>query len=168
MFNPYVKFQKAFIERWRRMDTHYFVAQTFKREDNLFKETEKKYFLLTHYKDKGKALEHFEAVARNDNEAAIIDTEVEEQRNALLQKLEPGAPFVFYSSLVGDPKQLDKTSDKLFAEKVKKWIQKHKNWHVPRDYHFKTSINSTFGELFVNISFGSLKARPRLEEVENL
>ncbi len=71
MFNPFSKFEEKFIPAFRKLKKRYLISQSFKRENDLFKE-DKTYLLLSHYEDHGLAKIHYNAIS-SDKFASIID-----------------------------------------------------------------------------------------------
>lgn len=165
MFNPFAPFQEKFIAAFRKVKKRYLVSQTFKRDTS--NHGEKPSILLTQYDDKGYAQIHYNAILA-DKYAAIIDLEKEEHRNKLLSMIKPDSLYNVYSSLIPDPKEVKKTTDKIFAEKLQKYINRNTNWRIGRDQKLIAKMETTFGELCVVIKYGAQTIRIKLEELEKL
>jgi hypothetical protein len=118
MYNPFTRFQPRFIQTFRNVKKRYLVSQTFKRENNLFKDENKNYLLLTHYDDNGLAKIHFNAVSF-DKYAAILDLEKDQHREKLTGMLKPDSPYIIYSSLITDPNEVKKSMNKILSISAK-------------------------------------------------
>ena len=166
MFNPFVKFEEKFIAAFRKVKKRYLVSQTFTRVDNTVNQ-DKTYLMLTHYDDKGLAKIHFNALS-TDKFSSIIDLENESHREKLLTMLTPPSNYTIYSSLTIDPKEVKNLSDKIYKEKVQKFIEKKTNWRISREQTIKPKLEITFGELYVALKYGTQTIRVRLEELETI
>ncbi|HUS02252.1 MAG TPA: hypothetical protein VMY77_11025 [Chitinophagaceae bacterium] len=164
MFNPFSKFQEKFIPTFRKAKKRYLVSQTFTREPL---QEGKTFLILTQYDDKESARVHLNAISF-DKFASIIDLEKEVHREKLLDMLSPQSKYVIYSSLTIDQKEVKKTVDGLFKEKVQRFINKNTNWRISRDHTVKPKLEITFGELYVVLKYGTQTIRVKLEEIENL
>lgn len=163
MFNPFSTFREKFIPTFRKVKKRFLVSQTFTRD----KQDGKTCLIFTHYDDKGLAQIHFNAVSF-DKFASIIDLENEAHREKLLTILGPQSSYIIYSSLTIDPKEVKKTVDSLFKEKVHRFINKNTDWRISRDHTVKPKLEITFGELYVVLKYGSQTIRVKLEEIENV
>lgn len=166
MFNPFVLFEEKFISTFRKVKKRYLVSQTFTRVN---KETnkDKVCLMLTQYADKGLAKIHFNALS-SDKFASIIDLENDKHRKKLEEMLTLQSNYIIYSSLTIDPKEVKSLSDKIFKEKVQKFIEKKTNWRIGREQTIKPKLEITFGELYVALKYGTQTIRVRLEELENI
>jgi hypothetical protein len=166
MFNPFVKFEEKFIPAFRNVKKRYLVSQTFTRVDNAVNQN-KTYLMLTHYDDKGLATIHFNALS-TDKFSSIIDLENDIHREKLIAMLTPQSKYIIYSSLTIDPKEVKSLSDKIYKEKVQKFIEKKTNWRISREQTIKLKLEITFGELYVALKYGTQTIRIRLEELETI
>ncbi len=164
MFNPFVKFEGKFIAAFRKVKKRYLVSQTFTRVDNTVNQ-DKTYLMLTHYDDKGLATIHFNALS-TDKSSSVIDLENDMHREKLITMLTPQSKYVIYSSLTIDPKEVKRLSDKIYKEKVQKFIEKKTNWRISREQTIKPKLEITFGELYVALKYGTQTIRIRLKELE--
>jgi hypothetical protein len=164
MFNPFSRFQEKFIPTFLKAKKRYLVSQTFTRDNS---QDGKTFLMLTHYDDKESAKVHLNAISF-DKFASIIDLEKEVHRNKLLEMLSPQSKYVIYSSLTIDPKEVKRTVDSLFKEKVQRFINKNTNWRISRDHTVKPKLEITFGELYVVLKYGTQTIRVKLEEIENV
>jgi len=166
MFNPFVKFEEKFIPAFRKVKKRYLVSQRFKRygEQN---NQDKTFLMLTHYDDKGLAKIHFNALSA-DKFASIIDLENDVHREKLSTMLAPQSIYIIYSSLTIDPKKVKSLSDKIYKEKIQKFIDTKTNWRISREQTIKPKLEITFGELYVALKYGTQTIRIRLEELETI
>jgi hypothetical protein len=190
MFNPFVKFEPRFIPAFRNQKKRYLVSQTFSRGKDLFTTDKKVYLMLTHYDDSDKAKIHYKAIVGNPNNiqpvinekgelqnfddgkkdkyAAILDLEKDEHRKKLEEMLSPNSQYIIYSSLIQDPKIVERAMDTIFKDKIKKYIDRKTNWRIPRDYTLIPRPELTFGELYIVMKFAGQTARIKLEDLENI
>ncbi len=166
MLNPFCRFEEKFISTFLNLKKQYLVSQTL-RLSSLAQIDSKTFLLFTHYSDKGLAKIHFNAVS-TDKLAAIIDLENSKHRQKVLGMLNPESQYIIYSSLTIDPKELKTITEKLFTQKIHKYIAGNTNWSISRDHTIKPRLEITFGELYVNIKYKSQNIRMRLQELENL
>lgn len=164
MFNPFSKFQEKFIPAFLKAKKRYLVSQTFTRDHS---QDGKTLLMLTPYGDKESAKVHLNAIAF-DKFASIIDLEKDQHREKLLDMLSTQSKYVIYSSLTTDPKEVKRTVDSLFKEKIQRFINKHTSWRISRDHTVKPKLEITFGELYVVLKYGSQAIRVKLEEIENV
>jgi hypothetical protein len=164
MFNPFSRFRVNFIPTFRKAKKRYLVSQTFTRDSSPDGKT---FLMLTHYDDRESARVHLNAISF-DKFASIIDLEKDQHREKLLDMLSPDSKYVIYSSLTIDPKEVKKTVDSLFKDKVQQFINKNTNWRISRDHTVKPKLEITFGELYVVLKYGTQTIRIKLEEIENV
>ena len=165
MLNPFIRFDKRFVQRFKDLKKIYLVSQSFKRGEDLFKDGEKKYLMLTHYDDLGLAKIHHNAVIE-DKYAAILNLEKEEHVQKLLKMLQPDSDYIIYSSLIGDPKLVENAMNTTLREKVASYVKNQTNWRIGRDQTLVPKLELTFGELFITMRYGSQRIRVKLEEIE--
>lgn len=164
MFNPFSRFQEKYIPAFRKANKRYLVSQTFTRAPS---QDGKTVLMLTQYDDKESAKVHLNAISF-DKFASIIDLEKDQHREKLTDMLSPQSKYIIYSSLTVDPKEVKKTVDSLFKDKVQRFINKNTNWRISRDHTVKPKLEITFGELYVVLKYGSQTIRVKLEEIENV
>src|SRR5687767_7193152 len=115
MFNPFIKFESKFIPGFRNTNRRYLVSQTFSRQNDLFKDPDKNYIMFTHYSDLDKALEHQNAITK-DEFSAIYDLEEDDDRSEVLDMLRPGSNYQVYSSAITDPARVQESMNKVFGK----------------------------------------------------
>ncbi|MEP6949112.1 MAG: hypothetical protein ABI863_07565 [Ginsengibacter sp.] len=167
MFNPFARFEPGFIPGFRNLKKRYLVLQTFKRENNLFKDPAKSYVIVTHYDNPGGAKEHLNAV-KEDKFAQLMDLENAIDRNRLLEMLSINSAYIVYSILDANPKTTKNAIDKIFKYKIQKYISNNTQWRIGREQTVVPSLETTFGELFVILKSSGQTIRVKLEELEAL
>jgi len=168
MFNPFLRFQENFIPAFRSQKKRYLICQTFDRENTLFREMNKTYLLLSHYGDPGLARLHYNAISF-DRHRNAFDLEKEDERQEVINMLKPDSPYIVYSSLTIDNNEVKKATDKIFSDKIQKYIRQKTNWRIGGDQTIIPKLEITFGELFVVLKYGATQPkRIRLEELENI
>ncbi|MBG9378786.1 hypothetical protein I5907_21315 [Panacibacter sp. DH6] len=164
MFNPHERFQPRFINAFLNAKKYYLVAQTFKRGADMFNDN-KECILLTHYDDKGLAIIHKNALT-NDRFAAIIDLQQTAHLTKLKTMLQPDSKYVVFSSLIGDPAAVETGMHRMLEQNMRRYIDTKTNWRIPANYTVHPKLELIFGELFVNLKFGSQSVRVKLDEIE--
>lgn len=166
MLNPFSRFEEKFIPTFLNLKKRYLVSQTL-RLGSLPNNESKTFLLFTHYSDMGLGKIHFNAVSTYKL-SAIIDLENDKHREKVLSMINRDSQYIIFSSLTIDPKELKTITEKIFTQRIHKYIASNTNWSISRDYTIKPKLEITFGELYVNIKFKSQNIRIRLEELENL
>lgn len=105
---------------------------------------------------------------KKDKYAAILDLEKDEHRKKLEEMLSSNSEYVIYSSLIQDPKTVEHAMDTIFKDKIKKYVERKTNWHIPRDYTIVPRPELTFGELYIVMKFANQTARVKLEDLEKI
>ena len=165
MFNPFIKFESSFIPRFRSTNRRYLVSQTFSRQNDLFKDADKNYIMLTHYSDLDKALEHHNAII-SDEFSAVYDLEEDDDRSEVLDILGPGSSYEVYSSAITDPTKVQESMNKVFAKNIQNYISTKLKWPIGRDQTIRPKPEITFGELFVVLKMPGRYDRVRLSDIE--
>ncbi len=165
MINPFTLMNLKFISAFRERGKRYLVLQNFTRENNLFKQQDKKYLLVSHYSDRGLALLHYKEVI-NDEMAAMIDLEVDNERDRFEQMLFDGSGYIVYSILNSNPTATRLALDKL-KYKIQEFIAKNTQWRISRQTEMVPDLETTFGELFVVLKYSGQTIRVPLKTFEN-
>ena len=165
MFNPFVKFELRFIPAFRNTKKRYLVSQTFSRQNDLFRDPDKQYIMLTHYADLGLALNHHKAVIP-DECSALYDLEEDDDRGEVIEMLKPGSNYEVYSSAIVDPIKVQETMNKVFAKNIQNYISTKLKWPIGRDQTVRPKPELTFGELFVVLQMQGRYDRVRLSDIE--
>lgn len=166
MFNPFSRFEEKFIPVFLNLKKNFIVSQTLKLASSYHNQN-KVFLLFSHYGDKGLAKIHYNAVS-SDKMASIIDLENGKHKHKVLEMLQPESQYVIYSSLTIDPKELEALTEKLFTQKIHKYISTCTNWSIGRDQTVKPRLEITFGELYINIKHRSQTIRLKAEELEKI
>jgi hypothetical protein len=164
MFNPFSKFEPWMIAGFRERNLRYVVAQTFTRDNDLFKDENTISLLLSQYEDLLAAKTHLNAIA-GDKYASIIDLEKETHRARLAEVLK-NEKFHLYSIMITDTKVIKNALDKIFSEKIRNYISKRTTWRIGGSKTIYPEIEATFGELFVVLKYSGETIRVTLEEIE--
>ncbi len=163
MINPFTLMNTKFIAAFRAKGKRYLVLQTFTLEDHLFKK-DKKYVLVSHYNDKGKALEHYTRVQHQDV-AQIIDLESKKERESLEEMLNIKSAFVLYSVLITNPEALKRTLDNL-KYKIMKYIDGKPKWRISAQHTLTPQLETVFGELQVVMKYSGQTIKVPLKAIE--
>ncbi|MDQ6890686.1 MAG: hypothetical protein M3Z56_10475 [Bacteroidota bacterium] len=163
MINPFTPMNIKFIPAFRSKGKRYLVLQNFTLEDHLFKK-DKKYVLVSHYDDKGKAQEHYTRVQQQEV-AKIIDLENDAERQALESMLNINSEYVLYSVLVTNPAAVERALDTL-KYKIKKYIDDKPKWHISREHTLRPELETVFGELQVVMKYSGHTIKVPLKVIE--
>jgi hypothetical protein len=164
MINPFTLMTPAFINAYEKRKTFHLVIQNFTLENNLFRQADKKYVLVSHYADKQKALEHYIKI-KNDAHSNLIDLSMPFQKEGFSRMLEKDSEYIMYSVLA-DLDTAKKAIDKQLKYKIQKYLTS-KNWHIPRDYKMVPDLELQFGILHVIFGFPNHRIKVPLSELEN-
>lgn len=163
MINPFTPMHNKFIQAFRDKGFRYLVLQDLTLEDHLFKK-DKKYVLVSHYSDRGKALEHYSRV-RNQELAEGIDLEDEKGREKLEQMLNVNSEYVLYSVLVTNPETVKRALDNL-KYKIMKYIDDKPKWRISRNHTLVPELETVFGELQVVMKYAGQTIKVPLKVLE--
>lgn len=152
-----------FLPAFRAKGKRYLVLQNFTLEDHLFKK-DKKYVLVSHYADKGKALEHYSRVEAQEV-AQVIDLENEEEREKLESMLNINSEFVLYSVLATNPEAVKRTLDNL-KYKIMKYIDDKPKWRIGAQHTLTPELEMIFGELQVVMKYSGQAIKVPLKVIE--
>lgn len=164
MVQPFIEFEKKYIPRLRALRKIFIVTQTYHRAADLFSH-EKTAILITAYDDKGLAEIHLKAV-REDKYAYILNLCVQKHFDQLLSMLEDTSGYRIFWSVVGDAASLERQLNSGYAAHMRRYIEKHTTWRIGGNERIAPSFEVTFGELFVNLKWGSQRQRIKFEEIE--
>jgi hypothetical protein len=112
MVQPFIAFEKKYINRLVEQKKFYLVTQTYKRGIDLLTGDEKIPVLLSDYDNPGLAEIHFKAV-RQDKFASIIHLNKREHFDKLITMVEPTSKYNLYWSVIQDRKQLEQHLNKM-------------------------------------------------------
>ena len=163
MINPFTPMNSKFIPAFRSKGKRYLVFQNFTLEDHLFKK-DKNYVLVSHYDDKGKALEHYTRVQQQEI-AKIIDLENDADTLTLESMLNINSEYVLYSILVTNPAAVERALDNL-KYKIKKYIDDKPKWRISREHTLRPALETVFGELQVVMKYSGQTIKVPLKVIE--
>ncbi len=163
MINPFTQMNTKFIPAFRSKSKRYLVLQNFTLEDHLFKK-DKKYVLVSHYDDKGKALEHYTRVQQQEI-AKIIDLENDADTLTLESMLNINSEYVLYSILVTNPAAVERALD-ILKYKIKKYIDDKPKWRISREHTLRPELETVFGELQVVMKYSGHTIKVPLKLIE--
>jgi len=163
MFNPLCIFGKELLEAFVASGQKYFVRQTFNRGLNPTDKTNRA-FLISHYRDYGQALEHFEAIAHDHNRYLYRWSEPDDRNRLQVAAGQPQG-FRIYASVVMPDWQ--EKAEKALKIQVRNYIQGKNLWHPGRKEGIEFELYPHFGEVFVRMRFRQQEIKVSLAEVEN-
>ncbi len=163
MINPFTLMHNKFIPAFRAKGKRYLVLQNFTLEDHLFKK-DKKYVLVSHYDDKGKALEHYCRV-QNQEVAKFTDLEDGIEREKLEGMLNINSEYMLYSILVTNPETVKRALDNL-KYKIMKYIDDQPKWRISRQHTLIPELETVFGELQVVMKYAGQTIKVPLKVIE--
>lgn len=156
-----MKFQLGYIDRLIQMKRTFLVTQTYRLELPTEGKTN---ILLTDYDLDVTARTHWSAVKR-DKFAAIIDLTKQEHLDKLKEMLKSESKYVVYWSVVKNKELLQKQINIAYKDKMKSYISRHTNWRIGRETTLYPSIEVKFGEIYVNVKYGSQRLNFKFEEL---
>ena len=165
MFNPLEKFDQGLIEGFRRKGIRYLVAQSYQAGTDEFFAPEKTPILLSHYVNSGLAFTHFQSLG-DDRYKALIDLENETHRRKMAQILAPDSRYLAYSSLMGDPKGVERRANQKYRKQVRRYIMQNTSWTLEPFEKIKPHLQLVHGELFISIQRMGERIHLPLRELE--
>ncbi len=167
MLQPFEPFRAMYIPKLRQMKKRYLVSQTYKRAYNHFEEVHKKDILLSDYDVLGGANIHYNAV-KGDTYAAILDLENDAHLKKLEEMLSPASSYRLYWAVVKNAKELQEKINKVYKDKMRRYIDAKTNWRIKGDTTLYPSVQISFGELFIVLKYGNQTIRIKFEEIETI
>jgi len=167
MLNPFERFQRRFIDAFRKAGKSYLVSQTFEAARDPLGDTEKKYILFSHYGNLSQAQIHLSAL-QGDRYAAIIDLEKESHRNKILEMLKVESYYVVYSCLISSREAVEKRLNAKYEKNMRRYIEKNTNWRIGSGKTILPQLDIAFGELFIILKYGSQQIRITLAELDKI
>lgn len=157
----------GFIAAFRQKGKRYLVLQEFGRENNLFKEQDKKYVLVSHYERSAEAMHHYKVV-KNDPLARIIDLENDSERSEFEKMLHVDSAYKVYSILDANPEATKRAIDKQLKYKIQDYIAANTQWRISRHDEFLPVLKTKFGELIVILKYHGREIEVPLKELEKI
>lgn len=162
MYNPFPRYELKYLSGFKQKGVKCFVKQSYPRGQNRLEENPKPSYLLSHYNDKGLALEHLDAL-KHDPEAGILmlDDEVDFTE---LKRLSDSSQYVYmYFKQANGEVMARKALDK----KLHAYIDYKLGWKVPGGQFVNMKLDFVFGDIYVELRHGTKYAKVKMEEIEN-
>jgi hypothetical protein len=167
MLQPFEVFRPVYFKKLFELKKTYLVSQTYKRAVDHLATDKKIPILLSDYSDLGLAKIHLNAV-KHDKFAAILDLTNENHLTKLNEMLKETSQYRLYWAVVKSAKELQDRINKVYRDNMKRYIEKHTSWRIGRETTLYPSVQTTFGELFIILKYGSETLRIKFEEIENI
>lgn len=164
MLQPFELFNERYLERLIQLKKFYLISQSYPRGINHFAEAHRIDILVTDYESPGEAQMHLNAV-KNDKYGALIDLQKTEHKKKILDML-TGEKYQLYWSIVKSADDLQKRLQVGYKDKMKKYIQANTDWRIGGDETITPSIETTYGELFINLKWKTKRLRIKFEDIE--
>lgn len=164
MLQPFVKFEKLYLNKLISLKKNYLVSQSYNRGYNHLEEIHKTDILLTDYDDLGQANMHLNAITK-DKYAAIIDL-TKPKHLQRIQDMMDVSDYQLYWAVIKSADELKKKLDASFKLKLRKYIDSKTTWRIPPEETVNSQFEVTFGELFLILKWRSQKVRLKFEEIE--
>lgn len=167
LLQPFERFEQKYLDRLLQMKRIYLVTQTYSRARPRMLNGEQKDFpiLLTDYEDHGGALIHYNAVRKNDKYGYLLDLTKPAHLDKLTEML-AGDKYLLYWCVV---KSLDALKLRLktkYKDQVRRFIEGNTDWRIKGSDSVKTTLELSFGELFIIIRWSNRSLRVKFEDVE--
>ena len=164
MLQPFELFNERYLERLIQLKKFYLISQSYPRGINHFAEAHRIDILVTDYESPGEAQMHLNAV-KNDKYGALIDLQKTEHKKKILDML-TGEKYQLYWSIVKSADDLQKRLQVGYKDKMRKYIQANTDWRIGGDETITPSIETTYGELFINLKWKTKRLRIKFEDIE--
>ncbi|MES2429429.1 MAG: hypothetical protein V4556_00755 [Bacteroidota bacterium] len=164
MLQPFELFNERYLERLITLKKFYLVSQSYKRGFNHFADAHKIDILVTDYESAGEAQMHLNAV-KNDKYGALIDLQKPEHKKKVLDML-LGEKYQLYWSIVKSADDLQKRLQASYKDKMRRYIESNTDWRIGGDETITPSIETTYGELFINLKWRTKRLRIKFEDIE--
>jgi hypothetical protein len=162
MFNPFAAFDPRLLGSFRREGVRVFVKQTLHlcgEEDD-----QEQAFLLTHFTNPSKALEHYGAI-KNDPNRQVFSLDNPESWQKLASMISrPPAGQRFFTSLT--IKHVNQKAKMQLDRKVRSYIRNETNWRPGRHEKVNFSLDFNFGEIYVVLGYYPEQLKVKLAELE--
>lgn len=163
MYNPFPRYEIKYLGPFKQKGVTCFVKQSYPRGANRLEENSKPSLLISHYTDKGLALEHLDAL-KHDPHACLLMLD-EPADVAELQRMgskDAGEYVYMYFKQPGGEQLARKYLDK----KLHAYIDFKLGWNVPGHSLVKMKLDYIFGEIYVELRHGTKYHKVKLEEIE--
>lgn len=164
MLQPFVLFKEQYLDKLITLKKYFLVSQTYSRGLNHFAEAHKVDILLTDYESLGEAQMHLNAV-KHDKFASLIDLRTTEHKVKVLEMLK-GDKYELYWSVFQSLAEIQKRVQTSYKEKMKRYIEKNTDWRIGGDETIQPTVETTYGELFINLKWRTKRLRIKFEDIE--
>lgn len=121
-------------------------------------------FLFTHYQDYEAAKTHLAAIT-HDPSKFLYEVSKEDDKDKLYVAASQPTGYNIYINLFEKPWK----PGKLFAMKIKKYINWRLNWKPKKSDDIQANISVKFGELFITLKFNGIhEAIVKVEDIDQL
>ncbi|MEO6549676.1 MAG: hypothetical protein ABIN94_16870 [Ferruginibacter sp.] len=166
MFQPFILFEKKYLQKLIQLQKVYLVTQSYSRAYDPFANEIRVDILVTDYSQAGQAEIHLNALKR-DKYGSIIRLDNERHKNKLVEML-AGEKYRIFWSVVQSNDDIKKRLAGSYKNKVRKYIDCQTSWRISGDDAVKVEgLEVTFGELFVTLKWRTQKLRIKFEDIEN-
>lgn len=163
MFNPFPLFDVKYLGGFKQKGVKCFVKQTYDRGRNLLEDNPRPSFLISHYTDKGLALEHMDAL-KHDSKACILMIDNEDDLKELQRmgsKHSDSLVYMYFKQADGEIR-----AKKVLDKKLHAYIDYKLGWKVAGGTTVEMKLDFIFGDIYVELRYGSKFKKVKIEEIE--
>ena len=163
MFNPYVRYDAKYLAEFQKKGVKAFVKQRYRRGENLLVDPSVPAFLYTHYSQMHMAQNHMLAIAHDpERRLLLLDNADDMQDLQKVGKPETGE-IAYLRFAVKDAAALAR---KILDKKLHAYISEKLKWRVPRVEGVTFSMEFIFGDIYVELRYGTHYHRVNIEDIE--
>jgi hypothetical protein len=162
MFNPFSPFDPRLLGAFRRQGVRVFVKQTLQLCEE--EDDQDQAFLLTHFTDPSRALEHYSAIKEDPNRQVFSLDHPESWQKLASMINRPPAGQRFFTALT--IKNVNQKAKMILDRKVRAYIRNETNWRPARHEKVNFSLDFNFGEIYVVLGYYPEQLKVRLTELE--
>lgn len=164
MRQPFEPLTKQYVSRLIELKKNYLVTQSY---PNGAKGDEPGIpLLVSAYDDPGLAKTHWNAV-KEDPYAAIVHLTRPVHLQKLTDMLDAGSEYLVYWAVVRSSLQVEKTINRLYKDRMRRYIEKNTNWRIDRNASIRPVVQLVFGHLYLILKNGTQQIRVKFEEIES-
>ncbi len=169
MLQPFEPFHLRYIPRLLELGRPYLVSQTYFRagKDATDPFGSRINLLFSDYAERGEAKLHVNAV-KTDRYAAIIDLKNPAHLKKIREMLLQGSGYRIFLAVIRSAADLEGQVNKLYRDKLKKYIDSQTNWRLSKDNVVKPNIQLSFGEIFIILKHGNQHLRIKFSDIEEI
>lgn len=165
MFNPFPPYESKYLDMFRKKGVVCFLKQTFDRGKNLLEEQPRPAFLLTHYEDRGLALEHLDSL-KHDKAAEILMLNNPRDYTELVAMGEPSGDVLAYMRF--RVKNIDEKAKRFLDKKIRFYIDHVLHWRVSVSSGIQLNLDFIFGDIYIELRQGDRYHKVKIEEIEKM